>query len=271
MDTVFRTEDTFDTRLPKDLDTALVVRLDGHGFTRLKKSCGLEQPFDSRFTNAMLEASRYLVKKYNPDYLYTGSDEISLGFILKHKNDEYPYGGRINKINSIMASEVAVIFQNSMRLSGAITDTVVSFDSRCLLVRGTENSHPGTFARNGLMANIDERANLVKVNAISMIHHYMFGHKKGVNKNAHEKVEEIGPLTFRGYLGLNTEGVFFYPEIKEVSFNMLSDEERNNLPEHHDARKNPDLVFTRRIYQEKTYAYELVLQAFVDSWIERNK
>ena len=55
----------------------VVLRLDGHGFTRFTAG-RFDKPFDPRFHEHMVAASRALLERFQGVYAYTESDEISL-------------------------------------------------------------------------------------------------------------------------------------------------------------------------------------------------
>ena len=87
----------------------IVARLDGrafHTFTR-----GLERPYDARMSRMMIETTRYLVRKEHADIGYTQSDEITLVWLPK---EELPFGGRVQKLCSILPSMAAAVFNHYM-------------------------------------------------------------------------------------------------------------------------------------------------------------
>jgi tRNA(His) guanylyltransferase len=101
------------------------VRLDGRGFHRLADRLTLARPFDERFHEAMISVLKSLVSVsgLNPDFGYTFSDEISLYF------SGLPFGGRVEKIDSVTASYTASAFS-------LVIDpkSPVSFDARIIQV-----------------------------------------------------------------------------------------------------------------------------------------
>jgi tRNA(His) guanylyltransferase len=99
------------------------VRLDGRAFHRLSDTLELEKPFDEFFHNAMVTVSITLVADsgLNPDFAYTFSDEISLYF------KKLPFGGRVEKIDSVSASYAASSF--TLALGGT---SLLSFDARVI-------------------------------------------------------------------------------------------------------------------------------------------
>ena len=108
----------------------VVVRLDGHGFTRLtKKEWDLEKPFDIPFRDAMIETTKHLMDcGFRIVYGYTQSDEISLLF---HLQDD-TFGRKERKLISILAAEASVAF--SMRTSKSAV-----FDCRLVPLPTAEN------------------------------------------------------------------------------------------------------------------------------------
>jgi len=99
------------------------VRLDGRAFHRLADVLGLEKPFDEFFHTAMVTACRALVAEsgLNPDLAYTFSDEISLYFT------KLPFGGRVEKLDSVAASFAASSF--TIAIGGT---TLIAFDARVI-------------------------------------------------------------------------------------------------------------------------------------------
>lgn len=99
------------------------VRLDGRAFHRLTECLGLEKPFDEFFHKSMVVACTSLVAEsgLNPVFAYTFSDEISLYF------DKLPFGGRVEKIDSVSASYAA----SSLTLAFGGT-TLLSLDARVI-------------------------------------------------------------------------------------------------------------------------------------------
>jgi len=99
------------------------VRLDGRAFHRLSATLELEKPFDEFFHKAMVTTCITLVADsgLNPDFAYTFSDEISLYF------KKLPFGGRVEKIDSVAASYAASSF--TLALGGT---SLLSFDARVI-------------------------------------------------------------------------------------------------------------------------------------------
>lgn len=91
------------------IDVPLCVRIDGKGFSKFTK--GFAKPFDQALTRSMVDTTKQLVKETNADIGYTQSDEITLiWFKRSEKQNEHIFGGKVSKINSILASMAAANF-----------------------------------------------------------------------------------------------------------------------------------------------------------------
>lgn len=103
-------ETALDQTIPPDL--WMVVRLDGIAFTGTTKRFGLHKPFDSHFTDAMVQTSQSLLANsgFQIVYAYTMSDEISL---LIAPQDQ-TFGRKTRKILSSLASHAGAAMQREM-------------------------------------------------------------------------------------------------------------------------------------------------------------
>lgn len=82
------------------------ARLDGRSFSKLTK--GLDRPFDSGFSLLMQTVTQTLVEKTHAIIGYTQSDEISLAW----ETDKIFFGGKIQKLSSVLASMATSVFVN---------------------------------------------------------------------------------------------------------------------------------------------------------------
>jgi tRNA(His) 5'-end guanylyltransferase len=64
----------------------------------------MEKPFDARFTSTMCSTAIELVKEFRPVLAYVQSDEISLLIWKSSPDSETFFGGRLCKLQSIIAS-----------------------------------------------------------------------------------------------------------------------------------------------------------------------
>ena len=89
-------------KIPKN--SKIIVRLDGRSFHSLASDLNLEKPYDENFYQVMSKVCEDLFEEFSPLFVYAFSDEISL--LL----DNVPFDGRIEKINSVIASFTASSF-----------------------------------------------------------------------------------------------------------------------------------------------------------------
>ena len=89
----------------------LILRIDGRSFSNYTKKLLLEKPFDERLRNIFIEVSKDLMNEFNPKYIYSFSDEINILF------NNIPFEGRIEKIDSVLASFVSSSFMKHLLLN----------------------------------------------------------------------------------------------------------------------------------------------------------
>lgn len=86
-----------------------IAHLDGRSFSKLIKK-QFKLPFDDDFINMMNETTRYLCEKVqNVEFAFTQSDEITL-IIKDNSQTDLPFGGRLCKLQSILASMASTKF-----------------------------------------------------------------------------------------------------------------------------------------------------------------
>ena len=89
-------------KVPKNSN--IIIRLDGRSFHKLASDLNLTKPYDENFYKVISNVCEDLFKEFSPLFAYTFSDEISL--LLEN----IPFDGRIEKINSVIASFTASSF-----------------------------------------------------------------------------------------------------------------------------------------------------------------
>jgi len=99
-------EKEYDVRVPNNMH--LMVRLDGHKFSKFTK--GLTKPYDLFLARVMDKTMRSLVDKFNANLGYTGSDEITLYFPKCEEKQTHPFGGRVQKMASLLSSYATLQF-----------------------------------------------------------------------------------------------------------------------------------------------------------------
>lgn len=212
----------------------VICRLDGicfHSFTS-----GLKRPYDERLSALMIEVAEFLLQHFGADAAYTQSDEITLGWHLEDYDTELFCGGRIQKLNSHLASKTSVRFNKL--LPKFIPEKV--------------NEEPSFDARVFSVPNLAEAANQflwreqdASKNSISMAARSKFSHNQLMNKSGPEMQEmmfqEYG-INWNDYPNFFKRGTFL---LKRRVATPFTTEELASLPEKHAARKNPELVIER--------------------------
>lgn len=89
-------------------DHNIVIRIDGRCFHNYTK--GLIRPFDKYFLDLMDQVTEYLFKETNALVAYTQSDEISIVLKNKETHSEHYFGGKRDKLNSILAVKASQFF-----------------------------------------------------------------------------------------------------------------------------------------------------------------
>ncbi len=104
----------------------IIIRIDGRKFSKLSHDLEFEKPYDEQFKDIMILTSKDFFKEFSPAFIYTFSDEINI--LLS----EVPFGGRIEKLDSVFASFIAGSFsKNVLNLNRSIKKSI-SFDSRVI-------------------------------------------------------------------------------------------------------------------------------------------
>lgn len=97
--------------------TYTIVRVDGRGFSKFTKK--MNKPFDDQFSDSMNYAAIEMCKKFNPDFAYTQSDEITLVFTDFGENQEAIFKGKVQKICSLTAARATASFNKKMLMIDA--------------------------------------------------------------------------------------------------------------------------------------------------------
>ncbi len=186
-------------KVPKN--SKVIVRLDGRAFHKLASDLELEKPYDETFYNVMVKVCEDLFKEFSPVFLYTFSDEISL--LL----DNIPFEGRIEKIDSVIAS-----FTSSSFVMNYDVDfkKPPAFDSRIIPIndedimkyfkwrqdeswRNCVNSHGISYLKSKYSNN--EANEKIKGMKLNEIHELLF--QNGINLNDVETYKKRGIGIYR--------------------------------------------------------------------------
>jgi tRNA(His) guanylyltransferase len=161
----------------------VIARLDGrafHTFTR-----GLVKPFDFDLIEAMRQTTAALVDEFNADLGYTQSDEITLVWFSEPES-ELMFGGKLFKLNSVLASTCSVIFfKKVMEYLPSKADKTPIFDCRTWQVPDMNEA--------ALVLYWRERD--ATRNSVNMLAQSLFSHKQLQGKNVpavHDMLHEKG-------------------------------------------------------------------------------
>lgn len=196
------TERRLDPNLP------VYARIDGRSFSKFTTQ--MIRPYDYRMSGSMMNTTSYLVEKTNAKIGYTQSDEISLIWNRDNPLAELMFGGKVQKLCSVLASMTASCFQNQINdifskdEADILTKRVPHFDCRVFNLPSKEE------AANALLW----RAMDCQKNAVSMAARAHFSHKELQGKNQAEMLSmmESKCVDFIKYPRVFREGIFIRRE-----------------------------------------------------------
>jgi tRNA(His) guanylyltransferase len=216
----------------------VVARLDGKSFHSFTK--GLQRPYDERLRNLMVLITKKLVETYGAQIGYHQSDEITLiWWVESDSHREYPFGGRVQKFESILASTASAIMNKHLEdFLPEKKNACPVFDCRTFAVPNL------TEAYNCL---VWRQQDCVK-NAITMAASAFFSPKQLFCKTGEEKQEMLFQkgINFNDYPHWFKRGSFVKREkvLKELEPEILE-----KIPENF----RPTEPIIRTIVQEKDY------------------
>ena len=188
-------------KVPKN--SKIIVRLDGRSFHQLACDLELEKPYDENFYKVISEVCKDLFNEFSASLVYAFSDEISL--LL----DKIPFDGRVEKINSVIASFTSSSF---VMHYDAQFKKPPAFDSRIIPVtdedilkyfkwrqdeswRNCVNSHGISYLKTKYSnTEANDRINGMKLNEI---HELLF--QNDINLNDIETYKKRGIAVYRKY------------------------------------------------------------------------
>ncbi len=213
----------------------VLCRIDGRAFHTFTKD--FVKPFEIKLNRLMIETTKYLVKESNAVVGYTQSDEISL--LWKSGKDLF-FGGKIQKINSVLASLATAFFIKNL---DGLSDKLVSFDSRLWQVYEDKD-----------IINYFKWRQLDAIrNSVSMTAHAFLSHNEVQGKKTKELKEilfEKKYVDWRAYPNMLKFGTFVRNRQIVRDF---TEEEIKNLPPKHQYFSNPELVINRSVIMEEDF------------------
>jgi len=217
----------------------VIARLDGKGFSKFTK--GLKRPYDERLSNLMIETTKYLVKETNANCGYTQSDEITLMWYSDSHESKIYFDGRLFKMISDLASMASVFFNSKLaEYLPEKKDKLPRFDCRLFNVPSVEEAVNVFYWREKDATK----------NSITMAASEFYSHNFLMGKNGSEKQELLfqkGINWSEDYCTHFKRGTYIQRKIKT---GILSKEEQYLLPENHNARKDPNFTFERKVVVE---------------------
>lgn len=193
----------------------VVARIDGKCFSKATRK--LPRPYCQTMSDTMVQTTCDLVRETGAIIGYTQSDEISLIFHSGTFKSQIFCDGRIQKMNSILASMTTYYFSNNCAALGLELVGPALFDCRVYAVPSREE------AVNALVwRELDATKN-----AISMAAHTYFSHKslQGVNGDQmQERLFSEKGINFNDYPAFFKRGTYVKRQtvLKELTENELS-------------------------------------------------
>lgn len=213
-----------------------VVRFDGRAFHSFSR--GLHRPYDKRLSDLMIETTKQMVRISGACIGYTQSDEITLVILVDDPKSEMFFGGRVQKMTSILPSQLSVFFNYAM--NEYLPEKAGSFPVFDCRVFSVPNK---TEASNVLVWREMDATR----NSVSMAAQSVYSHKQLLNKSCNEMQE----MLFQKGINWSNYPSFFkrgtYVQKRKVS-RYFTTEEMESLPPKHEARTNPELKVLRTDY-----------------------
>jgi len=231
---IYERRETSHTVLPR---APVYARIDGRCFSSFTKD--MNRPYDIDMSRCMIETTKVMVKHTNALIGYTQSDEISLCWIQDKPDSELPFGGKIFKMTSCLASLTTASFllHAQKKWPDKVTAKPPTFDCRVFSLPDKDE-----LANAFLWRERDATKN-----AISMAARAYYGPSQLHLKNASDMQEMLFQkgVNFNDYPDFFKRGTFVRRETVE---RQLTDEELERIPEKH----KPDGPVIRNIIQELT-------------------
>ena len=196
----------------------IYARIDGRRFSKFTK--GMRRPYDPDMTNAMIETTRYLVKETQARMGYTQSDEISLTWIGSNSDSDALFGGKVQKLVSVLAAMATAKFARVCPVG--YEDRLPHFDCRVFQLPSKME------ASNAFLW----RAMDARKNAISMLAQSEFSHRQLFRKDQRDMLTMLAEkgVRFDAYPDAFKQGSFLQ---RVTSVRPLTPEEYAKIPVKH--------------------------------------
>jgi len=211
----------------------VIARLDGKNFHNFCKN--LQRPYDKRFSDLMIEVTKYLVTESNASMGYTQSDEITLTWYSSDIKSSIYFDGRIFKMVSILSSYASVYFNKLLfRYLPEKVNLMPIFDCRVFNVPTLEE---------GVNVFLWRERDATK-NSISMLANKYYSHNSLIGINSKQKLDLLmnDDINWNEYPTFFKRGTYIQ---KRTTIRKYTVNELMKLPEKHEAKTNPDLEVER--------------------------
>lgn len=215
----------------------ILARLDGKAFHTLTR--GLERPFCKGLHDLMQAVTRKLVDVSGAVIGYTQSDEITLVFSPYIPAEDRWFGGRVQKLTSLLASYASVEFNARTAEYGLTFNQPGLFDCRVWSVPNKAE------AVNCLIWREQDATK----NSINSVAQSLFSHKslQGLDGNQlQEKMWQERQVNWNDYPAWSKRGSYVRRSRVERPFTVS---ELESLPPQHNAHKNPNLLVSRVVIE----------------------
>lgn len=204
----------------------LLLRLDGKCFSSFTKP--LDKPYDKNLMKVFKGLLLYLSRKYSVTWSYSQSDELSLYW---DSTKEHIFGGKTYKINSIIASDCTLYFNEIIKsVFPSLIDknNLPLFDCRCW----------GYDTEEDVLRYFKWRQRDCFKNAVTLIASKHFSHRELLDKKTRERIAMI-PENLEDYSTDFLYGLYLHKtqELKGLTYHEIE-----QLPEKHHAKQNPNFV-----------------------------
>jgi tRNA(His) 5'-end guanylyltransferase len=219
----------------------IYARIDGRSFSNFTRA--MRRPFDERMTAAMVGVTKHLVSSTHARIGYTQSDEISLVWLADAPDSEPLFGGKVQKLTSVLASMAAASMQYEIRQAFDAEDANVlcaalpHFDCRIFSLPSKSEA-----ANAFLWRAMDARKN-----AVSMATRSVYSSKQmhGQDQAAMRAMLAKKGIDFETYPASFKWGTWVRRSNYERSFTAA---ERERIPQQH--RPAADALVTRSEVRE---------------------
>lgn len=237
------------TKLKPNSDHPIIVgRLDGNRFSKFTR--GLKKPYDQRLTDLMRDTGLHIMKVCDAKVVYHQSDEISVVLYSPDPKHELYFGGRYQKLNSILAGVASAFFtKNLPNYLPEKADCMAVFDARFFEVDSLKTATEMLYWRE-----LDAVRNSMLCAAQTV-----YSHKQMWGKNQKELLQMLqdNGIDYDAYPNSYKRGSYYTKTLVEKPYSI---EELSNLPEKHDARSNPELKVLRKVVTELRFPFEYRLE-----------